>query len=825
MVDSRYVDALRTVGNHWTVAPITYFFSNDGDRDWVAYEKLAYEQALQTWANVANVTFASAASQASANLVEYLRDSIPGATANHRGPPPGGTGQADGNYWIGWTEWTQAALQPGGIAFETFVHELGHGLGFSHPHDGSLFPGVTSSGDTGDNGLNQDSYTIMSYIHGPLRSIYGNSHGHNATPMAFDIYAIQDLYGANTTYASGSNTYSLPDQNISGTQWRCIWDAGGTDKITYGGARDAIIDLTAATIDDSPTGGGVLSHANGIYGGFTIAYGVVIENAEGGSGNDSIKGNSAANSITGNDGNDSLSGLGGNDNISGGDGDDQIWGGGGNDSLYGGDGYDRLAGEGGDDLLGGGGGNDDLYGLQGNDQLVGSFGNDRLYGGDGDDSLYGNADNDLLLGEGGADSLYGVYGNDTLQGGEGADLLDGYDGNDWLQGGGGLDTLDGGLGEDTADYSISDFAALVDLTNGTAFFPGYYTETLISIEHVAMGGGNDIVIGSNASNWLSGGGGYDILVGGVGNDTLVAGDGNDTLMGDAGIDRLFGGLGNDRMEGGDSGDIMRGGNGNDALFGNGGNDTLKGEGGSDRLFGGLGDDRLVGRGNADTLQGGDGDDILFGGAGHDSIDGGNGFDRVSYYFSSAGVNVDLGTGLGSGGTATGDTFSHIEAAIGTFQYGDTITGRDGVDVSFNGAGGDDSLTGLNGNDSLFGYDGNDTLLGGIGNDVLNGGSGLDSLVGGAGNDSMTGGNGNDTFLFADGFGKDTIADFSAKNLEKINLSGVSSITSFDDLVNNHLEDYGTFVLIVDGTDSIKLEGIAMSQIGVGLDYSGSDFIF
>ena len=73
---------------------------------------------------------------------------------------------------------------------------------------------------------------------------------------------------------------------------------------------DARIDLTAATLDYTPTGGGVVSflynedhlhpHAEQVKGGFTIANGVVIENATGGDGNDVLIGNSAANVLTGN---------------------------------------------------------------------------------------------------------------------------------------------------------------------------------------------------------------------------------------------------------------------------------------------------------------------------------------------------------------------------------------------------------------------------------------------------------------------------------------------------------------------------------------------
>ena len=137
----------------------------------------------------------------------------------------------------------------------------------------------------------------------------------------------------------------------------------------------------------------------------------------------------------------------------------------------------------------------------------------------------------------------------------------------------------------------------------------------------------------------------------------------------------------------------------------------------------------------------------------------------------------------------------------------------------------DRLNGGFGADILNGGGRNDVLNGGNGLDTLNGGAGADWLDGGTGNDSLDGGIGPDTFVFADGFGNDTITDFNAKNLEKINLSGVTGITSFADLFKNHLEDHGTFVLIVDGANSIRLEGVTMSQFGAGQDYSGGDFIF
>ena len=123
--------------------------------------------------------------------------------------------------------------------------------------------------------------------------------------MAFDIAAIQFLYGPNTTYHSGSDTYLLPDTNAPGTAWRCIWDTGGTDTIAYDGKQNATIDLRPATlIFGDPIAGGAISQIKGIFGGYTIAKGVVIERAFGGSGNDTLVGNSADNMLDGRTGDD-----------------------------------------------------------------------------------------------------------------------------------------------------------------------------------------------------------------------------------------------------------------------------------------------------------------------------------------------------------------------------------------------------------------------------------------------------------------------------------------------------------------------------------------
>ena len=144
-----------------------------------------------------------------------------------------------------------------------------------------------------------------------------------------------------------------------------------------------------------------------------------------------------------------------------------------------------------------------------------------------------------------------------------------------------------------------------------------------------------------------------------------------------------------------------------------------------------------------------------------------------------------------------------------------------------GATGNDQLAGGPGDDSLTGYTGADDLSGNGGNDTLRGGNGADVLNGGWGNDLITGGKGGDTFVFANKFGHDTVTDFGAWDPEKIDLSAVTGIADFSDLVAHHLQtDAGTgFAMIVDGANSILLKGIMVTDIGAHHAYSADDFIF
>jgi len=252
-----------------------------------------------------------------------------------------------------------ALLEPGGWGLALLAHEFGHGLGLAHPHDdggGSpVLAGVRNFWDTGLAGLNQGVFTTMTYNDGWPDGPLGPSlehlptHGLQVGPMALDIAVLQAKYGANRETATGDDRYVLPQANRPGAAYRCIWDAGGEDAIAAAGARDARIDLRAATLEGAVGGGGHVSHLDGVRGGLTIAAGVVVENGVGAAGNDAIGGNAWANRLAGRAGDDALNGRAGDDRLFGGEGGDRLRGGAGRDLVAGGAGRDVLAGGAGED--------------------------------------------------------------------------------------------------------------------------------------------------------------------------------------------------------------------------------------------------------------------------------------------------------------------------------------------------------------------------------------------------------------------------------------------------------------------------------------------
>jgi Ca2+-binding RTX toxin-like protein len=224
------------------------------------------------------------------------------------------------------------------------------------------------------------------------------------------------------------------------------------------------------------------------------------------------------------------------------------------------------------------------------------------------------------------------------------------------------------------------------------------------------------------------------------------------------------------------------------LYGNGGANTLTGQGGNDRLVGQGGNDTLTGNAGNDSLEGGDGRDALWGGDGNDRLEGGGSDDRLG-----GGNGRDVIRG-GSGNDA-----------IGGGNGGDGLWAHGGNDTIYAGGG----------NDSLGGGDGRDALWGGTGNDLIYGGNGSDTLRGGAGNDTLFGGADADVLVFSTG--ADQVIGFGPG--DRIDLSGVNSITGFADLQANHLSGGGTAVIRDELGNMMTLAGVAEGALDAG------DFIF
>ena len=486
------------------------------------WEKAAFEQAFDLYEQVADVVFVEVSNRAEADFKIITYEGTPGVGASLLGrmSPPNEQNEGQAEFNSGDVRWTEEGLQQGGFYFPTLLHEFGHGMGMAHPHDNggrsSIMRGAGGGtagigGGLGDFGLSQQVFTIMSYNDGWQTSGYGTprSGGITGTEVdhfgwigslsPLDIAVIQDKYGVNEDMAAGDDLYVIKDVNAPGTFYESIWDAGGVDEIRYAGARDATIDLRAATLEYEEGGGGWVSHAFGIHGGFTIANGVTIENATSGSGNDKLVGNDAANLLSAGAGDDVLTAGGGDDTLVGGAGTDTLAGGAGADLFVfaAGDsavgtgrdtvtdferGADRidLSGAGAAFFIGtgrfsgtageiryaafsdrtiieldsdGDGAADLQIALTGDHELsyddfaglkaVATEGDDRIEGSDGADDLAGLGGNDVLLGLGGDDRIDGGAGADILVGGGGSDRLFGgsgadvfrYDGTELLDGG------------------------------------------------------------------------------------------------------------------------------------------------------------------------------------------------------------------------------------------------------------------------------------------------------------------------------------------------------------------------------------------------------
>ncbi|SFM02090.1 M10 family metallopeptidase [Methylorubrum salsuginis] len=787
-----YIDSLIFGGIRWDQksGPISYAFhqGDEGMAPWTSADKAAFKLAFSLFSNVANVSFAEAADPEGANLnLGLIKGSIPGAEQLVAfmvppglqladGPPPG-----TGLFSIGAHPNWYGQLSQGGYSFATIIHELGHGLGLSHPHDNaggsSLFPGVDGydaeggpllkpdgtvdfARDTGDDDLNIGLNTMMSYNN------IGQSYAPNAaanfgfegTPMALDIAALQHLYGANMTYRTGNDTYRLPQADKVGTFWSSIWDAGGIDTISNEGSnRAATINLQAAPLTGPKAGGYVSAiKGNAVHGGYTIANRVTIENAIGGKADDKIVGNAAANRIDG---------------------------GGGADVMIGKEGNDTYLVDNRKDLVG------EVNG-QGNDTVISTVSYGLLEGSSVETLRLASTTGRAALnldGNGFANTLIGNAGNNRLDGKGGADTLSGLAGDDRYVVDSAKDRVieAKGQGNDTVFSTVS-----------YALAKGQEIESLHLAKPDSKAALN--LTGNEFDNALVGNAGHNRLDGGTGDDMLSGKGGNDRYYVDSSFDQVFEAKGQgvdtvvstvtysldkgqevERLElapsTGATGLNLTGNEFDNTLVGNAGRNILNGGGGADKLYGLKGDDLYLVDNTGDQV-------FEVQGQGQDGI-----LSTVTYTLAKGQEIEDLVLSSSTGKTSLDLTGN---------EFANTLIGNEGVNWLDGGAGAD--VMRANGGDDVYIVDntkdrvledvgrGDDivkthvsyTLLAGqeierlwaaepedarnislTGNEFgqeIYADAGNNRIDGGLGNDHLFGGPGADTYVFSTKLGRDNV---------------------------------------------------------------------
>lgn len=205
-----------------------------------------------------------------------------------------------------------------------------------------------------------------------------------------------------------------------------------------------------------------------------------------------------------------------------------------------------------------------------------------------------------------------------------------------------------------------------------------------------------------------------------------------------------------------------------------------------------GDDVIINRG---TIRGnialGEGDDVFDTAHGNFSggYIGGNAGDDT-YILKKANVLIDEYVGEGTDTVRSTVTFSFSSNKLAGFELDNLrLIGRKNIDA-----------TGNEFANSIVGNSGANRIDGRVGADVLAGGAG------------------NDVFLFSNGYGSDRVVDFG-KGDDRVDLSGLTEVTGFGDLMQHHVVQAGADLKIVAGSDTLVLEDVRKSDLHV------DDFVF
>jgi len=293
-----------TASSRWSTGPGEYLAaSSEPFTSFVALSAAQRESvasALNAWASVARLNFTLLSDDTTNPGTLRFGWSTLNASLQADSYPPATTDKA-GDIWLN-TAATWNGFAKGGYGYSTLLHEIGHALGLK---DTAAGPRTMPTAEDGYSASLMSANAVAGWAGSWVDF-------EPTTPMPYDIAAIQQLYGANTSFHADDDVYVYrPGQNYFET----IWDAGGFDIIQWeSDSQGAVIDLREGAFSQL---GKPLTYWTEDYSQsrtdprtVAIAYGAIVEMAVGGDGNDELIANGWGSILMGRGGNDTLRGWG-----------------------------------------------------------------------------------------------------------------------------------------------------------------------------------------------------------------------------------------------------------------------------------------------------------------------------------------------------------------------------------------------------------------------------------------------------------------------------------------------------------------------------------